>query len=369
MDWPNFFFVSPSKTNILQKPLFQSSILGWYYRHKRDLPWRKSKDPYIIWLSEIILQQTRVNQGLPYFQKFVKNYPQVEDLAKASEDQVMKDWEGLGYYSRARNLHATAKYVSENLDGDFPQKYDELLKLKGVGSYTAAAISSFVAGEPRAVLDGNVFRVLSRYFAIRTPINTTAGKKQFEKLANEMLDINFAADYNQAIMEFGAVQCVPKSPNCEACVLGESCAAYAKSEVGKFPVKEKKKYDRQRYLTFIIINNKGKVAVQQRTENDIWRQLFQFPLIEADDLLSPEQVLQSIDSNSPVIKEVMDLKPHKLSHQTIHCRMVKMEVNAPVNLPMAKDVKWVPVAKLKDYAFPKPLRAYLDRKQLTLPIG
>ncbi len=352
----------------MQKHTFQSSILGWYHRHKRDLPWRKSNDPYIIWLSEIILQQTRVNQGLPYFEKFVKNYPEVEALAKADEGQVMRDWEGLGYYSRARNLHATAKYVSENLDGEFPKKYDELLKLKGVGSYTAAAISSFVAGEPRAVLDGNVFRVLSRYFAISTPINSTAGKKEFEQLANKMLDANSAADYNQAIMEFGAVQCVPKSPKCEDCVLNESCAAYAKDLVATFPVKEKKKYDRQRYLTYLIINNDGKIAIQQRIEKDIWRQLFQFPLIEAEVLLNPTEVIESIAEDDLLIKEVVDLKPHKLSHQTIHCRIVLIDAKSNLKLSIAEGAQWVAKEKLVDYAFPKPLRAYLDRKQLTLPI-
>ena len=367
MDWPNFFFVSPSKTNILQKSTFQSSILAWYYRHRRDLPWRKSNDPYIIWLSEIILQQTRVNQGLPYFEKFVKNYPRVQDLAKAKEDKVLKDWEGLGYYSRARNLHATAKHVSENLNGDFPRKYDELIKLKGVGSYTAAAISSFVAGEPRAVLDGNVFRVLSRYFAIGTPINTTAGKKEFEQLAKEMLDVNSVADYNQAIMEFGAVQCTPKSPNCQNCVLNESCAAFAKGQVADFPVKEKKKYDRQRYLTYLLINSGGEIAVQQRVEKDIWRQLFQFPLIEGDAHLNPDEIIESIKQQGLLIKEVVDLKPHKLSHQTIHCRIVLIDVQRKLKLSIAEDAQWVAKEKLVDYAFPKPLRAYLDRKQLTLP--
>ena len=368
MDWPNFFFVSPSKTNILQKPTFQSSILGWYYRHKRDLPWRKSNDPYIIWLSEIILQQTRVSQGLPYFEKFVANYPRVEDLAKANEDQVLKDWEGLGYYSRARNLHATAKHVSENLEGNFPRKYNELLKLKGIGSYTAAAISSFVAGEPRAVLDGNVFRVLSRYFAISTPINTTAGKKEFEALANEMLDVNSPADYNQAIMEFGAVQCTPKSPDCDRCVLSESCVSYAKKAVADFPIKEKKNYDRHRFLTFLLINTKSEVAIQQRIGNDIWRQLFQFPVIEGNALLSPIQVVESIEGDDLNIVEKVDLKPHKLSHQTIHCRIVVIDSPVRVKLTIAKDVQWVAKDKLVEYAFPKPLRAYLDRKQLTLPI-
>lgn len=353
----------------MQKATFQSTILGWYYSHKRDLPWRKSNDPYIIWLSEIILQQTRVSQGLPYFEKFVKNYPQVEDLAQANEDQVLKDWEGLGYYSRARNLHATAKHVSENLNGDFPQTYDELLKLKGVGSYTAAAISSFVTGEPRAVLDGNVFRVLSRYFGISTPINTTAGKKEFENLANEMLDVNHAADYNQAIMEFGAIQCVPKSPKCEMCALNNSCEAHAKRQVEDLPVKEKKKYDRHRYLTFLFVKAEGKVAIQQRMGNDIWRKLFQFPHIEGGHLLNPEEVLQTLNIDSAHIKGVQDLKPHKLSHQTIHCRILEMEGDDSMKLTTEDGLDWVSVFKLKDYAFPKPLRAYLDRKQLTLPIG
>lgn len=367
MERCNFFSVSPSKTNILLKAVFRKSILSWYYRHKRDLPWRKSNDPYVIWLSEIILQQTRVNQGLPYFQKFVKNYPSVQDLANAPEDQVMKDWEGLGYYSRARNLHAAAKHVSEDLKGDFPTAYEDLLKLKGVGSYTAAAISSFAAGEARAVLDGNVFRVLSRYCGIDTPINTGKGKKEFEQLANDFLDMEKPADYNQGIMEFGAMQCVPKNPDCEGCVLKESCVAYANETVDQLPVKEKKMYDRQRYFTFLYIEWAGKVAVEQRTGKDVWNKLFQFPLIESTEWLAPVEVLESYPfANNCVVKEVTDLKPHKLSHQTLHCRIVAVKSKTDFN--ENGNWKWVNPEELDSLAFPKPLRSYLDRKQLTLPL-
>ena len=351
------------------KTSFRASILSWYYRHKRDLPWRKSTDPYVIWLAEIILQQTRVSQGLPYFEKFVNRYPTVGDLANAKEDEVMKDWEGLGYYSRARNLHSTARYVSESLNGEFPRSYDELIKLKGIGSYTAAAISSFVTGEARAVLDGNVYRVLSRYFAVDTPINTNKGKKLFSELANDMLDDDNAADYNQGIMEFGAVQCVPKNPDCVNCVLSSGCRAYSEGLVADFPFKERKKYDRHRYFTFLHFENKGKVAVQQREGKDVWRKLFQFPMIEGSKLYDPEEVIVELAvEGSLLIKRVDDLKPHKLSHQTIHCRVLSIEGDKVKSELWGEQVKWVKREKLESFAFPKPLRAFLDRKQLTLPI-
>lgn len=369
IDNVNFFSLSPSKTNILLKASFRTSILSWYHRHKRDLPWRKSNDPYVIWLSEIILQQTRVDQGLPYFNKFLKNYPAVEDLANANEDQVMKDWEGLGYYSRARNLHYTAKYVSEELNGEFPSNYEDLLKLKGIGGYTAAAISSFSSNEARAVLDGNVFRVLSRYLGVSTPINTTKGKKEFEALADEMLDRKNPADYNQAIMEFGAIQCVPKNPDCNNCILSESCAALLHDKVGELPVKEKKKYDRHRFFTFLIMTSGNKLAVQQREANDVWRKLYQFPMIEESRLLEPNEVVAQMSGDyEMVIGGVEDLKPHKLSHQTIHCRIVLVKANEREEDVFNIRTQWVSAEQLEAFAFPKPLREYLDRKQLTLHI-
>src|SRR5690554_3639789 len=234
-----------------QNPVFAKKLIRWYLQNKRDLPWRKSKDAYLIWLSEIILQQTRVAQGLPYYNKFVSLFPTVFDLAKASEEQGLMVWQGLGYYSRARNLHHTARYIAENHQGVFPKTYTELIKLKGVGNYTAAAIASFSYEEPVAVLDGNVYRVLSRYFGIQTDISSSKAKKEFQLLANQMLEAKHPSLFNQAIMEFGALQCVPKSPNCEICVLNDSCVALQEKKVEELPVKLKKTKVTQRHLNYL----------------------------------------------------------------------------------------------------------------------
>lgn len=368
-----FFFVSASITNILNKVTFQAALIRWYNDHKRDLPWRKFTDPYIIWISEVILQQTRVNQGLSYFQKFHKNYPTVKDLALAPESQVLKDWEGLGYYSRARNMHFAAKQIFENFEGKFPKTHAEILDLKGVGTYTAAAISSFAYNEPHAVVDGNVFRVLSRFFGVSTPINITRGKKEFEKLAAEMLDQKDPATYNQAIMEFGALQCVPKNPECGACPLQSSCYAFLHEKVESLPAKEKKKYDRQRYFHFLMVSYENKILVEQREEKDIWQKLHQFPLVEGAGLYTFEEVLEEWEGKANHWKEIalkrtIDLKPHKLSHQTIHCRIFEMEIAGAEAERVENKSFWVQKDELEALAFPRPLRLYLDRKQLTLPL-
>lgn len=354
----------------MEKAIFQAAILDWYHEHKRDLPWRNSTDPYIIWLSEIILQQTRVNQGLPYFLKFRKNYPTVHHLAQANEASVMKDWEGLGYYSRARNLHSAAKHISTELQGGFPNTHEDILKLKGVGDYTAAAISSFAFNEPRAVVDGNVFRVLARVFGIATPINSTKGKKEFKALADELMYEKDPATYNQAIMEFGAIQCVPKNPNCNRCPLQQVCYAFAERQVEQLPVKEQKKYNRERYFNYAVINKEGSTLINHRVGKDVWQKLYEWPLVEHSQFLSTEELLEEMSrlgKAEVTIKSVTDLKPHKLSHQTIHCRIFEMEVNANAEPPLRESEKWVARTELKELAFPRPLRQYLDRKQLNLP--
>ncbi|NJN78344.1 MAG: A/G-specific adenine glycosylase, partial [Saprospiraceae bacterium] len=223
-----------------QKKDFTPNLLFWFSKNYRPMPWKGERNPYYIWLSEIILQQTRVEQGLPYFLKFKENYPTIKDLAAATEDEVMLLWQGLGYYSRARNLHFTAKYITYELDGIFPNTYSEIIRLKGVGSYTAAAIASFAYNLPHAVVDGNVYRVLSRYFGIHTPIDSTEGKKQFEKLANDLIDKERAADYNQAIMDFGATHCTPRNPSCSACILSSNCIGFNTQKNDILPVKTKK---------------------------------------------------------------------------------------------------------------------------------
>lgn len=269
---------------------FSNAIENWYKEYKRELPWRDSADPYVIWISEIILQQTRVVQGYDYFVRFMKRFPDVATLAEADEDEVMKYWQGLGYYSRARNLHAAAK----SMNGVFPKTYPEVRALKGVGEYTAAAICSFAYNMPYAVVDGNVYRVLSRYLGIDTPIDSTEGKKLFAAVADELLDRKNPALYNQAIMDFGAIQCSPQTPNCMFCPLADSCAALAKGTVAELPVKQHKIKTTNRYFNYIYVRMGVHTFINKRTGNDIWRNLFELPLIEtpvAIQILSAQQRL------------------------------------------------------------------------------
>jgi A/G-specific adenine glycosylase len=290
------------------------------------LPWRNTKDPYKIWLSEIILQQTQVKQGLPYYQRFIKTFPNVHQLAEADEDVVMKMWQGLGYYSRARNLHFTAKYISNECDGKFPKIYKELLKLKGVGEYTAAAIASFAYDEPVAVLDGNVYRVLSRYFGIETPVNSTEGIKIFKSKANEVLDQKKPAQHNQAIMEYGAMVCKSKSPDCMFCRLNLSCVAFQQKKIKSLPVKLKKLKRRKRYLNYIIFQSPdGEILINQRLGNDIWQKLYEFPLVETQNKANSKAVLNhqlferlNISTQIKPIKINQKTYKHILTHRDIY---------------------------------------------------
>ena len=296
---------------------FNYNLIQWYSVHKRALPWRETKDPYKIWLSEIILQQTQIKQGLPYYLKFTTNYPTVFDLAKASEDDVLKNWQGLGYYSRARNLHYTAKYVAEKLKGVFPKTYKELLTLKGVGDYTASAIASICYEESAAVVDGNVYRVLSRCFGIDTPINSTEGVKQFKRLAMSLLPKKNIGDYNQAIMEFGAKQCKPKSPNCSNCPVDYKCIALATASIQKLPVKLKKNKIRKRYLNFLVLLTKNhKTVLEKRTEKGIWQHLYQFPMLESDTSITKEELLDNSD-----FKKIYEGASELISDETLYKKM------------------------------------------------
>lgn len=311
---------------------FSKILTTWYLENKRDLPWRKTANPYHIWLSEIMLQQTRVAQGLPYYLSFTKAFPTVFDLAKANEEQVLKLWQGLGYYSRARNLHATAKYIADDLNGIFPPDYKSLLKLKGVGEYTAAAIASFSYNEVVPVVDGNVYRVLSRYFNIETDIASAKAKNEFTLVAQEVILKDNPALFNQAIMEFGALQCVPKSPNCTECVLNESCAALSLKKVNELPVKSKKGKVKNRFLNYLfLLDNENKTKVNQRTAKGIWHNLYEFPLIETENATSEEAVLESVKNQFDAILEITLLESetiiHKLSHQHLHIRFWKINQN------------------------------------------
>ena len=280
---------------------FAPKILNWYYEHQRNLPWRETRDPYKVWLSEIILQQTRVAQGMPYYLRFVEAFPTVHDLANAPEEQVLKLWQGLVYYSRARNLHATAKTVVEDFDGKFPDTYKGLKSLKGVGDYTASAIASFCFDAPEPVVDGNVYRVLSRYFGIDIPINSTEGIKYFKELAREVMDSENIRDYNQGIMEFGAIQCAPKNPYCLLCPLQESCVALQENKVDQLPVKLNKTKIRNRYFNYLVLlDDDGNTILEQRRGKGIWQNLYQFPLIESERMLQAKELRPLINKNTMV---------------------------------------------------------------------
>ena len=347
---------------------FSDHIITWYRENKRDLPWRNTKDPYKIWLSEIILQQTQVKQGLPYYRRFVSTFPTVESLANASEEEVLKLWQGLGYYSRARNLHHTAKHIYNELDGVFPDNYNDIIKLKGIGEYTAAAISSFAHEEPKAVLDGNVFRVLSRYFGIDTPVNTTEGIKQFKTLVNQVFNKNNPSEHNQAIMEFGALLCKPKSPDCMFCPLQKDCVAYHSGKVNDLPVKLKTLKRRKRFFNYLIITNQsGEFIIQQRLKKDIWQKLFEFPLIEfnrerkALHLKDLEGI--SILKNKPdlSIKKLTE-KPlkHVLSHQDIFANFWKIETDIQGENLLDENLILIEERELSKYAMPVLISKFIE---------
>ena len=318
---------------------FTNSLTKWYLQNKRDLPWRNTQNPYFIWLSEIMLQQTRVAQGMPYFYAFTTAFPTVFDLANASEEQVLKLWQGLGYYSRARNLHKTAQKVAFEMNGVFPKSYIELLKLKGIGEYTAAAIASFSYNEAVSVVDGNVFRVLSRYFDIETDIAIASTKKEFSELAFELMDKNNPALFNQAIMEFGALQCVPKSPNCLSCVLNSGCLALQKKKVNLLPVKSKKLKVRNRYFNyFVFLDEKENTIIQKRSEKGIWHNLYEFPLIETERVEDFEFISKQIQEQLFIENEIISMSElnsipqiHKLSHQHLHIKFWRVTVKGNID--------------------------------------
>lgn len=341
-------------------------IESWYKKNKRDLPWRRTSDPYKIWLSEVILQQTRVSQGLSYYLRFTEKWPDVHSLAAANEEEVMKVWQGLGYYSRARNLHFAAKQVVEEFDGVFPSNYKDLLRLKGVGNYTAAAVVSIVYGESIPVVDGNVARVISRLFAIEIPVNSREGEKQVQELALELLNQKHPGDHNQAMMEFGALQCKPGIPSCGSCPLQHHCNAYASGMVEKIPVKQKKKSPVTRYFYYFIIRSQEHIFIRQRTGNDIWRKLYEFPLLESPQRLKEENLLRRISpfiGRSPGKINISNISQeirHQLTHRTIVARFIHIEIAAPLETDRHRD--WVKVSEkeLNKYPLPRLIDRYLE---------
>lgn len=340
-----------------------ADLLRWYTIHKRELPWRETKDPYAIWLSEIILQQTRIDQGLSYYLKFIEKYPDVSVLAHAHEDDILKLWQGLGYYSRARHLHAAANTVTGIFNGKFPDNYRELIKLKGVGEYTAAAISSISFNQPHAVVDGNVFRLLSRLYGITTPVNTQTGKKEFTRLANAIMDKENPGEYNQAIMEFGALHCTPKNPDCSSCIFNDRCVAFKDGAVSQLPVKTRKQKARSRYFNYLFIMEDNHIYISKRTGNDIWKNLYEFPLIETEEKIKPNilenHLINFLGRENIEIRKITSWQKQILSHQCIYYRFIYIQADDnKFKLPRLLKVD---KKDILNFAVPKPVEKELDR--------
>jgi A/G-specific adenine glycosylase len=323
----------------MDKRYFTNKLVKWYSENKRQLPWRLTDDPYKIWLSEVILQQTRVIQGLPYYLNFVKQYPDVKTLAAAPEQEVLRLWQGLGYYTRARNLHKCAQSIANQHNGRFPDNYEALLPLPGIGQYTAAAIASFAFQEAVAVVDGNVFRILSRIFGIYTAINSPVGRKEFNRLANELIPKQKPALHNQAMMDFGALCCTPRNPKCSDCPFKGNCFAFNHDLIDHLPVKLKGKKSRSRYFFYVVVEKNKELLMKKRGAKDIWNGLFDFMLIEkpgpvkAEKIVRDKQFLQLVDPTAPV--SVSKKYRHMLTHQTIHCRFIR--VRATESFPLLQD--------------------------------
>lgn len=338
-------------------------LIQWYQTNKRSLPWRYTTDAYIIWLSEIILQQTRVEQGLPYFNRFVEKYPTVSHFAAASEDEVLALWQGLGYYSRGRNMLYTARQVESLHGGVFPSAWHQLIKLKGIGEYTAAAIASFSANEAKAVVDGNVYRVLARYFGIDEPINSTQGKKTFQALADEILDKDRPGLHNQAMMEFGAMLCKPKNPACGICPVRLGCYAFKHNAISALPVKLNKVKIRKRYFNYLLILHNEQILMHKRGAGDIWTNMYQLPLVETAELIDFQEVLdlpetKAFIGENTVVKSVSPVHKHVLTHQHLYVRFIEIDGN--FDLPEG-GFFFTEVKKIKNLALPQIIFLFLTK--------
>lgn len=337
---------------MMNMPPFTATLLRWYEQHGRSLPWRADSNPYAIWLSEIILQQTRIEQGLPYWERFMQRFPSVEALAAATEDDVLRLWQGLGYYSRARNLHAAARQVVA--EGGFPQTYEGLRSLKGVGDYTAAAIGSFAFNLPVAAVDGNAYRVLARHFGIDTPINTTHGKRLFAELAQSLLPERQAADFNQAMMDFGATWCTPSSPQCASCPFVETCEALHSKRVAELPVKLRKTKIKTRHLSYIYIMCKGEIAIRRRPSGDIWQGLWEVPVVEEGRSVLTSSGIYPTECAILLKKGVR----HVLTHRILIADFYLLEL--PERLPLPDEYVWIPESAFDDYAKPRLMELLLE---------
>lgn len=352
------FYCFRKKVSTMKEQLFRKQLEEWYSLNRRELPWRGISDPYRIWVSEIILQQTRIDQGHDYYLRFLEQFPNVFTLAKASEDEVLKAWEGLGYYSRARNLHTAAQTIANR--GKFPSTYSEVRALKGVGDYTAAAICSFAFSLPVATVDGNVYRVLSRVFGIDLPIDTTQGKHFFQDLANKLLDTECPADYNQALMDFGAIQCTPTSPDCNNCPMQTECIARINGTIENLPVKLHKMQQKHRYFSYFFITNNNRLLIHKRNSNDIWKGLYEPFLIETEssdttNVIRNPWIDAAMKQGGASLSILRQNVKHVLTHRIIHAdffllRLTTLSEQLSINL--TKDYFFVPFDKLGNYAFP-----------------
>lgn len=338
-------------------------LIQWYFKNKRDLPWRNTTDAYIIWLSEIILQQTRVEQGMPYFHRFLEKYPDIKAFAAADEGEILKLWQGLGYYSRGRNMLKTARQIVAEFNGEFPVEYDQLVHLKGIGEYTASAISSFSANQAKAVVDGNVFRVLARYFGIREPINGPNGKRLFQDIANDVLNKENPGLHNQAMMEFGAMLCKPKNPDCAVCPVRSDCYAYNHNAIAELPQKLKKTKIRERFLNYIVVTDGDSILMNKRDEKDIWANMYDFPLIESARALTAEEVLllpefKTFFGEGSLIINAHQIKKHVLTHQHLHAQFIQIS-----NKPIKLEQKWfyVDIKNIENIPKPKIIFIFINK--------
>ncbi len=352
------------ENNPKAKKHFTSQLTEWHAtENQRSLPWKSETDPYKIWLSEIILQQTRAQQGLPYYLSFTQAYPTVEAMADARDEDAFRLWQGLGYYNRCKNMLASARYIANELKGQFPSTYDQLLQLKGIGPYTAAAIASFAFALPHAVVDGNVYRVLSRYFGIETPFDTTEGKKIFSTLAQELLDVKNSAAYNQAIMDLGATVCTPRNPLCGECPLQKECTAYREGLIELLPVRSKKQSVRTRHFNYLLLKCNGKIWIHKRTGNDIWENLHEPFLIETEDQIDTLELLKNekfkeLNIAQPVVVDAGH-SVQRLTHQLINTRFFVIDISKKINIKGLNGM-WLSASDLKKTAFPKTLVSFLQ---------
>ena len=366
----NFRPDSPPHNSLLTMN-FTTTLLSWYGQNKRNLPWRHTQDPYKIWLSEIILQQTRVEQGMPYYYRFIERFPDLKSLASADENEVLKLWQGLGYYSRARNLLHAAQQMMERFGG-FPGTYEALLSLKGIGDYTASAISSIAFNEPHAVVDGNVYRFLARYFGIKTPIDSTLGKKEFKSLGQELIDKKQPGIFNQAVMEFGAMHCKPANPLCETCPFNQTCCALVNDCIEQLPVKEKITKVRTRYFHYLIFHFNDKVFIRQRIEKDIWKGLFEFPLIESlkkqnVNALMKSKIFNEIVQQSKIeFMNQSEIYKHQLTHQLLVTKFYHFEIKKIKSSFLEKECLIVNDENIEEFAMPQLIVKYLPNGELKL---